>query len=76
MERYAPISLILISSTYICPQDIAFGPIFPSIPSQHITISLMSTSTVRNSIHFHFLYLVFTSLHVSAYVEAIFRCGF
>jgi hypothetical protein len=30
----------------------------------------MSTSTVRNSIHFHFLYLVFTSLHVSAYVEA------
>jgi hypothetical protein len=38
--------------------------------------SLMSISTVRNSIHFHFLYLVFTSLHVSAHVEAIFRCGF
>jgi hypothetical protein len=38
--------------------------------------SLMSTSTLRNSIRFHFLYLVFTSLHVSAYVEAIFKCGF
>jgi hypothetical protein len=34
----------------------------------------MFTTSVRNSIHFHFLYLV--SQHVSAYVEAIFRCGF
>jgi hypothetical protein len=34
----------------------------------------MFTTTVRNSINFHFLYLV--SQHVSAYVETIFRCGF
>jgi hypothetical protein len=37
-------------------------------------VSPMFTTTVCNSIHFHFLYLV--SQHVSAYVEAIFRCGF
>jgi endonuclease/exonuclease/phosphatase family metal-dependent hydrolase len=49
----------------------------PAINKQRSTkFSLMSTSTVRNSIHFHFLYLVFTSLHVSAYIEASFRCGF
>jgi hypothetical protein len=34
----------------------------------------MFTTTVRNSIHFHSLYSV--SQHISAYVEAIFKCGF
>jgi hypothetical protein len=37
-------------------------------------VSPMFTTTLRNSVHFHFLYLV--SQHVSAYVEAIFKCGF